>query len=55
VLVYSFVLAYAIGLVVEKTMGFRVKNEDELAGIDTVVHGESGYVLDTVDTVPARR
>ncbi|MCS5721246.1 ammonium transporter [Herbiconiux sp. CPCC 203407] len=48
VLIYSFVLAFAIGFVIEKTMGFRVKNEDEIAGIDTVVHGEEGYVL--VDT-----
>jgi ammonium transporter, Amt family len=46
VLIYSFVLAYVIGLIVEKTMGFRVKNEDEIAGIDTVVHGESGYVFE---------
>jgi Amt family ammonium transporter len=45
VLIYSFVLAYAIGWVIQKTMGFRVKNEDEIAGIDTVVHGEEGYVL----------
>lgn len=45
VLIYSFVLAYIIGLVIEKTIGFRVKNEDEIAGIDTVIHGEAGYVL----------
>jgi Amt family ammonium transporter len=45
VLVYSFVLAFVIGFIIEKTMGFRVKNEDEIAGIDTVVHGEEGYVL----------
>ena len=45
VLIYSFVLAYAIGWVIEKTIGFRVKNEDEIAGVDTVVHGEEGYVL----------
>ena len=30
---------------VETTFGFRVKNEDEIAGIDTIVHGEEGYVL----------
>ncbi|WP_106813941.1 ammonium transporter [Microbacterium timonense] len=46
VLVYSFVLAYVIGFAIEKTVGFRVKNEDEVAGIDTVVHGEEGYVLE---------
>ena len=45
VLVYSFVLAFVIGFIIEKTMGFRVKNEDEIAGIDQVVHGEEGYVL----------
>jgi Amt family ammonium transporter len=45
VLAYSFVLAYAIGLAIEKTMGFRIKNEDELAGVDSVIHGEEGYVL----------
>jgi Amt family ammonium transporter len=47
VLVYSFVLAYVIGFAIEKTVGFRVKNEDEVAGIDTVVHGEEGYVLES--------
>ncbi|MBW9118955.1 ammonium transporter [Microbacterium trichothecenolyticum] len=46
VLIYSFVLAYAIGWIIQKTVGFRVKNEDEVAGIDTVVHGEEGYVLE---------
>ncbi|MGN7968203.1 ammonium transporter [Microbacterium sp. 22296] len=45
VLIYSFVLAFIIGFAVDKTIGFRVKNEDEIAGIDTVVHGEEGYVL----------
>jgi len=45
VAVYSFIVAYVIGLVIEKTIGFRVKNEDEIAGIDTVVHGEEGYAL----------
>ena len=45
VLVFSFVLSYIIGIIIEKTMGFRVKNEDELAGIDTIVHGEEAYEL----------
>jgi Amt family ammonium transporter len=45
VLAYSFVLAWVIGFAIQKTIGFRVKNEDEVAGIDTVVHGEEGYVL----------
>ncbi len=45
VLIYSFVVAYLLGLLIEKTIGFRVKNEDEIAGIDNVVHGEEGYAL----------
>ena len=43
VLGYSLVLALIIGFVVDKTMGFRVKAEDEIAGIDTTVHGEEAY------------
>lgn len=45
VLAYSFVLAFVIGWVIEKTIGFRVKAEDEIAGIDTVVHGEEAYAF----------
>src|SRR5690606_34518878 len=45
--VYSFVVAYIVGFVIQKTIGFRVKNEDEVAGVDTVVHGEEGYVLES--------
>ncbi|MFF1573728.1 ammonium transporter [Leifsonia sp. NPDC058292] len=48
VLIYSFVLTFVIGWIIQKTMGFRIKNEDELAGVDTTVHGEEGYALDTV-------
>jgi Amt family ammonium transporter len=45
VMVYSFVLAFVIGWLIQKTMGFRITSEDEIAGIDTAVHGEEGYVL----------
>lgn len=45
VLVYSFVMALVIGFAIEKTIGFRVKAEDEIAGIDTVVHGEEAYAF----------
>ncbi len=45
VLVYSFVVAWIIGFAIEKTIGFRIKNEDELAGVDSTVHGEEGYSL----------
>ena len=46
VMIYSFVLAYAIGWVIQKTIGFRIKTEDEIAGVDTIVHGEEGYALE---------
>jgi len=46
VMAYSFVVAFIIGFAIEKTIGFRVKVEDEIAGIDPIVHGEAGYVLD---------
>jgi ammonium transporter, Amt family len=42
---YSFVLAYGIGFAIEKTIGFRVRTEDEAAGVDSLVHGEEGYAL----------
>ena len=47
-LIYSFVLAFVIGIILDRTKGFRVTNEDEIAGIDTVVHGEDAYKLETV-------
>jgi len=43
VLAYSFILALIIGFAIEKTVGFRVKSEDEIAGVDSVVHGEAAY------------
>ncbi|HAM26605.1 MAG TPA: ammonia channel protein, partial [Microbacteriaceae bacterium] len=45
VMVYSFVMAFIIGWVIQKTIGFRITTEDEVAGVDTVVHGEEGYAL----------
>lgn len=46
VMFYSFVVAFIVGFAIEKTIGFRVTEEDEIAGIDPIVHGEAGYVLD---------
>jgi Amt family ammonium transporter len=45
VAIYSFVIAWIFGIIIEKTIGFRVKNEDEIAGVDISVHGEEGYAL----------
>ena len=48
VLAYSFVLTLAIGVVIAKTMRFRVTEEQEVTGIDSVVHAETGYDLDSL-------
>jgi ammonium transporter, Amt family len=45
VLTFSFVLTLIIGFVIQKTIGFRIDEEDEVTGIDTVVHAESAYDL----------
>ena len=46
VMLYSFIVALVLGFAIDKTMGFRITNEDEVAGIDTIVHGEEGYALE---------
>ncbi|MGF1663338.1 MAG: ammonium transporter [Kineosporiaceae bacterium] len=43
VLAYSFVLAFAIGFVIDKTMGFRISEEDEAEGVDQGEHAENAY------------
>ncbi|MGA8258385.1 MAG: ammonium transporter [Nocardioides sp.] len=45
VLVYAFVVSGMIGLVVDKTMGFRIDEDHEISGIDLVVHAEAAYDL----------
>lgn len=42
---YSFAVALVVGIAIEKTIGFRAKEEDEIAGIDLALHGE-GYKYD---------
>lgn len=43
VLVYSFVLTYVIGKLIDVTIGFRITEEDEVTGIDQVEHLETAY------------
>ena len=43
VFAYSFIAPLIIGFAIEKTMGFRIKRENELEGIDLVEHAESAY------------
>lgn len=43
VLGFSFAMSYAIGWLVQKTIGLRVTSFDEIAGVDAVLHGERAY------------
>ena len=42
---YSFVISWVLLKILDKTMGLRVNDEDELDGLDLSQHGESGYSL----------
>ena len=45
VMAYSFVATLIIGFAIEKSIGFRVANEEELIGVDQTEHAESAYEL----------
>jgi Amt family ammonium transporter len=45
VMAYSFIMTLIIGFLIEKTIGFRVKSENELAGVDLSEHAESAYEM----------
>lgn len=45
VLAYSFIATLIIGKIVDLTIGFRISNEKEVAGIDVAVHAERAYEL----------
>jgi Amt family ammonium transporter len=42
---YSFILTLIILYIVKAIMGLRVTEEDEVVGVDTSCHGETGYNL----------
>ena len=42
---YSFIVTLIIGFVIEKTIGFRVKKDAEVEGIDLNEHAESAYEM----------
>jgi Amt family ammonium transporter len=43
---FAFVGSWILGTVIEKTIGFRSKEECEEVGLDAAYHGETGYGLD---------
>ena len=42
---YSFIATLIIGFIIEKTIGFRVKKDAEVEGIDLNEHAESAYEM----------
>lgn len=42
---YSFIMTIIIGKIIDKTIGLRVEEEHEIAGLDINLHEESGYRL----------
>lgn len=44
-LVFSFTMTAILVWVLDKTLGFRIDEEEELAGVDLVIHGETAYDL----------
>ena len=45
VAIYSFIATLIIGYAIEKTIGFRVKRDAEVSGIDLNEHAESAYEM----------
>jgi Amt family ammonium transporter len=45
---YSFSVAWILGKIIDKTMGFRIPIEDEVSGIDVAQHAESAYEFGAV-------
>ena len=43
VVTYSFVVTYILAQILDKTMGIRISEEDEVAGLDLAIHAETAY------------
>ena len=48
VLFFSLIMTLLIGLLLHKTIGFRVSEEEERSGVDEAEHAETGYDLGTL-------
>lgn len=42
---YSFIVSLILVFIIEKTIGFRISEEKEIAGLDAEIHGEKGYII----------
>ncbi|MFN8029861.1 MAG: hypothetical protein U0Q10_05900 [Dermatophilaceae bacterium] len=45
VLAFAFTMSGLLGLLIEKTIGFRITKDHEVGGIDLAAHGETAYEL----------
>jgi len=43
VALYAFTVTFALGKAIDKTMGFRLSQEDENSGVDFTQHAETAY------------
>jgi ammonium transporter, Amt family len=50
---YSFTMAWIIAKIIDKTMGFRSSEDDEITGLDLTQHAETGYDLGSVHSLQA--
>ncbi|MDP4504629.1 ammonium transporter [Nonomuraea turcica] len=44
---YSFVISWILGKIIDKTMGFRIAEDAEVTGVDITTHAETGYDIGT--------
>jgi Amt family ammonium transporter len=42
---YSYLVTYLLGLILDRVMGLRVEDEEEITGLDRELHGEGGYTF----------
>ena len=45
VLLWSGILTYVIAIILDRTIGLRVTEDEERRGLDVTLHEEQGYVL----------
>jgi len=43
---FSFVMTYIIAKIMDRTIGLRVSESTEMAGLDASDHGEAAYVIE---------
>jgi Amt family ammonium transporter len=48
VMAYSFVVSWLLAKLVDKTIGFRASQDDEISGLDMAEHAESAYDFSAV-------